>query len=90
MKELKEIREEIDRTDRKIFELLKERLSLVIATIDVRSDLEDLSREEEILKHIDEISEDENEKKYLKEVYSVLFRSGKEIKDNIKNEFYEG
>ncbi len=82
---LKNIRDEIDRIDGKVFSLLKERLRLVIATLDIREDLEDISREEQILRSIDEISDDDNEKKYLTDTYSSVFKSGKQIKNRIKN-----
>ncbi len=83
MKTIHEIRKEIDIIDRHIFELLRERLKLVIKTLDASAPLEDLSREDEIFRTICEFAQTDFEDRYIGNIYRTVFTEGKKIKEII-------
>lgn len=84
MKKIEEIRKEIDLIDDRIFCLLKQRLKLVISTLNAREQTEDLGREEEILEKIASLAGSDYEDRYIGNIYMSIFSEGKKIKEIIK------
>jgi chorismate mutase len=84
LKNISEIRNEIDIIDHQVFGLLKKRLKLVLETLDAKDSVEDLSREDEIFRTISSISENEYEDRYIGNIYLAVFTEGKKIKEIIK------
>lgn len=84
MTTLADIRNQIDDLDDRIIELLKERLDLVISTLEKKDRIEDLKREEQIVVKLKKNSGNEDVEEYLKEIYKVIFKEGKKIQ-NMKN-----
>jgi len=81
---LADIRDQIDDLDDRVIELLKERLDLVISTLEKKDRIEDLKREDQIVAKLKKNSGNEDEEEYLKEIYKVIFKEGKRIQ-NMKN-----
>jgi len=84
LKDIEAIRKEIDNIDSRIFDLLKDRLKLVIGTLNVKETVEDLSREDEIFRTISSICDTELEDRYIGNIYLTIFKEGKKIKEIIK------
>lgn len=84
MTTLADIRDQIDDLDDRVIELLKERLDLVISTLEKKDRIEDLKREDQIVAKLKKNSGNEDEEEYLKEIYKVIFKEGKRIQ-NMKN-----
>ena len=90
MKDLEEIRKKIDLIDSRIFDLLKERLKLVISTLNIKETVEDLTREDEIFRTISSICDTEFEDRYVGNIYLTVFKEGKKIKEIIKSRKPDG
>lgn len=90
MKDIEAIRKEIDKIDSRIFDLLKDRLKLVIETLNVKETVEDLTREDEIFRTISSICDTEFEDRYIGNIYLTVFKEGKKIKEIIKSREQDG
>jgi len=90
LKDLEEIRKKIDLIDSRIFDLLKERLKLVISTLNIKETVEDLTREDEIFRTISSICDTEFEDRYVGNIYLTVFKEGKKIKEIIKSRKPDG
>jgi chorismate mutase len=66
---IEEIREKIDSIDAKIIPLLEERFLQAEEVVPYKKDVEDLSREEAILKKIDNT--------YIEKIYGEIFKQSK-------------
>lgn len=86
MTNLSDIRKKIDEIDDEVITLLSRRLELVVETLGKKDKIEDLNREFQIMQKLKErVGNAENEK-YLTEIYRIIFKEGKRIQENIKNE----
>ena len=89
-KGLDELREEIDILDRRIISLLEERFEVIREVSDWKKkmgiEIEDLSREQEILKKIEDfLKESGSEKRiYLERIYKVIFEESKEYQKKLR------
>jgi len=83
---LSEIRKEIDELDDEIINLLNKRLECVVETLGKKDKIEDLNREFQIIQKLKERAGNIEAERYLTEIYKSIFKEGKRIQENIKNE----
>jgi chorismate mutase len=80
--ELKKLRKEIDKIDKKIVKLLEERLKIAekIMKLKVKKglNLTDKKREKEIIGNLTKQTNDLLLKKYLPQIYQIIFKISKE------------
>lgn len=80
--ELKKLRKEIDKIDKKIVKLLEERLKIAekIMKLKVKKglNLTDKKREREIIENLTKKTNDLLLKKYLSQIYRIIFKISKE------------
>ncbi|MFZ8848293.1 MAG: chorismate mutase [Minisyncoccia bacterium] len=80
--ELKKLRKEIDKIDKKIVKLLEERLKIAekIMKLKVKKglNLTDKKREREIIENLTKQTNDLLLKKYLSQIYRIIFKISKE------------
>jgi len=86
---LSDIRKNIDSLDDEIIVLLLKRLESVIQTIDKKKSIEDINREEQIIKKLKHKSADPDSNEYLTKIYRTLFEEGKRIQEKIKRNDHE-
>lgn len=86
MTNLSEIRKEIDELDDEIINLLNKRLECVVETLGKKDKIEDLNREFQIIQKLKERAGNTEAERYLTEIYKSIFKEGKRIQENIKNE----
>jgi len=83
---LSDIRKKIDEIDDEVITLLSRRLELVVETLEKKDKIEDLNREFQIMQKLKERAGNAENEKYLTEIYKIIFKEGKRIQENIKNE----
>lgn len=86
MTNLSEIRKKIDELDDEIISLLSKRLECVVETLGKKDNIEDLNREFQIIQKLKERAGNAETEHYLTEIYKLIFKEGKRIQENIKNE----
>ncbi len=78
MNEIKKLREEIDNVDREIVHLLNRRIELVLHIGEHKKSgklpVKDLEREKKVVSNL---SGDELDEDFIKEIYAVIFRYSK-------------
>ena len=87
-KRLKKLRQEIDNIDKKILALLEERMKIVHEVGDLKQELEisveDLNRENDIIKRLTAQSSGELSAKQLIRIFTAVFKSSKQIQSTHK------
>jgi len=87
-KRLKKLRQEIDNIDKKILDLLEERMKIVHEVGDLKQELEisveDLNRENDIIKRLTAQSSGELSAKQLIRIFTAVFKSSKQIQSTHK------
>ncbi len=86
MTSLTDIRKKIDELDDEIIDLLSKRLEFVVETLEKKDKIEDLSREFQIMQKLKGKAVNAETEQYLTEIYKLIFKEGKRIQENIKNE----
>lgn len=76
---LKKIRDEIDKVDEGILNLLEERLKLSMKAFETKKSIEDLKREEEIFKSLKEKAKDLNlDYSFIEDLFKRIIKNGKD------------
>ncbi len=81
MSKLDQIRKKIDKTDRKIIKLLDKRFDLCIKTSKYKNSIENLDRENEIIKNLQLLKTNNIDKTIIENMYKVIFNYSKNIQN---------
>ncbi len=75
---LEKIRDDIDKLDRKLVELLRARMDLAIKSKKYKKEIEDLDRERQVLKNLKLLAQKYNlDSNYIMSIYQLIFEEGK-------------
>jgi chorismate mutase len=75
---LEKIRDDIDKLDRKLVELLRARMDLAIKSKKYKKEIEDLDRERQVLNNLKLLAQKYNlDSNYIMSIYQLIFEEGK-------------
>ena len=83
---LEELRDKIDNIDEDIIKLLIERFEVVEQIMSLKSEIEDKNRENEILKKLDDLTNETNNQEFFTELYKFIFEESKNMQKKLSKE----
>ena len=81
---LKEFRDKIDKIDKDVIELLRERFELVGQIMDIKDSVEDKDREDEVIERITSYLSNAENMDFFTKLYKTIFEESKRIQRELK------